>query len=137
MLKLMLLITSVFWGCILITHTVSADDASNKTIDNDTVKTIVGINKDSWLKSVTPILPSLICKGFANDPELKIRFDEIQMTYEQCITVIPDSVSKCQRELYSEIPDKINNDNAAVWGKSLGECIGKDFAIKYLIPKNN
>lgn len=58
------------------------------------------------------------------------------MTYDQCVVKIPDSVSKCQQDLYANIPDKINTDNAGVWGKALGECIGKDFAIKYLIPKS-
>lgn len=122
-------------GCMLITFTSNAEETSTSTTGASSDNSI-DISKDSWLKSVTPLLPDLICKGFESDPQLKKRLDDIKMTYEQCVAAIPASVSKCQQELYGNIPDKINSDNAAVWGKSLGECIGKDFAIKYLIPKS-
>ncbi|CAM2800949.1 hypothetical protein [Legionella worsleiensis] len=92
--------------------------------------------KDNWLSSMTPLLPDLICKGFLQDADLKKRFDEIKMTYEQCVTLIPASTSKCQNELYAKMPDKINSESAGTWGRSLGECIGRDFAEKYLVPKN-
>ncbi|HDV5709109.1 TPA: hypothetical protein RJD49_000772 [Legionella pneumophila] len=93
------------------------------------------MTKDAWLNSMTPLLPDLICKGFIQDPDLKKRFDEIKMTYEQCVTLIPESTKKCQDQLYGSMPDKINSETAGTWGRSLGECIGKDFAEKHLIPK--
>ncbi|HAT8882534.1 TPA: hypothetical protein JBA50_01265 [Legionella pneumophila subsp. pneumophila] len=93
------------------------------------------MTKDAWLNSMTPLLPDLICKGFIQDPDLKKRFDEIKMTYEQCVTLFPESTKKCQDELYASMPDKINSETAGTWGRSLGECIGKDFAEKHLIPK--
>ncbi|APF06060.1 hypothetical protein [Legionella pneumophila] len=93
------------------------------------------MTKDAWLNSMTPLLPDLICKGFIQDPDLKKRFDEIKMTYEQCVTLIPESTKKCLDQLYASMPDKINSETAGTWGRSLGECIGKDFAEKHLIPK--
>ncbi|MCW8399590.1 hypothetical protein OQJ26_12385 [Legionella sp. PATHC038] len=138
----------IFLGCTVISFTSNAEDTSKSTSTGTSTGTTTSTNgaassdssmeisKDSWLKSVTPLLPDLICKGFENDPQLKKRLDDIKMTYEKCIAAIPDSVSKCQQQLYGSIPDKINNDSAGIWGKSLGECIGKDFAIKYLIPKS-
>ncbi|MFT4058422.1 MAG: hypothetical protein QM652_02630 [Legionella sp.] len=93
------------------------------------------ISKSTWLDTIVPMLPSLICKGFMNDSDLKQRLDTIKMSYDQCVGAIPESVSKCQNQLYANIPDKISNSDAATWGKNLGECIGKDFAMKYLIPK--
>ncbi|KTD00808.1 hypothetical protein [Fluoribacter gormanii] len=137
----------ILLGSTFISFTINAEDTSggisssgvssnNNASSNATSNNPVDISKDSWLKSVTPLLPDLICKGFENDPQLKKRLDEIKMTYEQCATKIPDSVSKCQQELYANIPDKINSENAGIWGKALGECIGKDFAMKYLIPKS-
>nr|CUS58623.1 novel type two secreted protein A [Legionella pneumophila subsp. pneumophila] len=93
------------------------------------------MTKDAWLNSMTPLLPDLICRGFIQDPDLKKRFDEIKMTYEQCVTLIPESTKKYQDELYASMPDKINSETAGTWGRSLGECIGKDFAEKHLIPK--
>lgn len=93
------------------------------------------MSKTHWLNTIVPMLPSLICKGFMGDPDLKQRLDTIKMNYDQCVAAIPESVSKCQNQLDANIPDKINNEAAATWGKSLGECIGKDFAMKYLLPK--
>jgi hypothetical protein len=93
------------------------------------------MSKATWLTTIVPMLPSLICKGFMGDPELKQRLDTIKMSYDQCVSAIPESVSKCQNQLYASIPEKISSADAATWGKSLGECIGKDFAMKYLLPK--
>ncbi|WP_454783856.1 hypothetical protein [Legionella sp. WA2024007413] len=135
----------ILLGCTFISFSINAEDtssnaagASSSSNDSSSASSNnqVDITKDSWLKSVTPLLPDLICKGFENDPQLKKRLDEIKMTYDQCAAKIPDSVSKCQQELYGNIPEKINSDNAGIWGKALGECIGKDFAIKFLIPKS-
>ncbi|QMT60487.1 hypothetical protein [Legionella sp. PC997] len=135
----------ILLGCTFISFSINAEDTSSNpagasSTSNDSSSASsnnqVDITKDSWLKSVTPLLPDLICKGFENDPQLKKRLDEIKMTYDQCAAKIPDSVSKCQQELYGSIPEKINSDNAGIWGKALGECIGKDFAIKFLIPKS-
>ncbi|BCA95329.1 hypothetical protein TUM19329_16900 [Legionella antarctica] len=92
--------------------------------------------KDNWLNTMTPMLPDLICKGFIQDADLKKRFDEIQMTYEKCVSLIPDSAKKCQDQIYSSIPDKINSETAGTWGRTLGECIGRDFAEKYLVQKS-
>jgi hypothetical protein len=93
------------------------------------------MSKKTWLDTIIPMLPSLICKGFMGDPDLKQRLDAIKMNYDQCVSVLPESVSKCQNQLYSSIPEKITNADAATWGKTLGECIGKDFAMKHLLPK--
>lgn len=91
------------------------------------------MTKEAWLKTIGPMLPSLICKGFMADPDLKQRLDTIKMSYDQCVSVIPESFDKCENQLFSSIPKKITNTDAATWGKALGECIGKDFAMKYLI----
>lgn len=93
------------------------------------------LSKEEWLKSVIPMIPNMICKEIEKEESLKKRLSEINMTAEKCLNVIPDSISKCQKELYESIPDKINADTAAIWGKSLGVCIGKDFASKYFSSK--
>jgi hypothetical protein len=112
--------------------------ASNAAADaaDTSTKTANEMSKDNWLNSMAPMLPDLICKGFIQDAELKKRFDEIKMTYEKCVSLIPESAKKCQDQIYANIPDKINSNNAGTWGKTLGECIGRDFAEKHLVPKN-
>ncbi|MCE0723945.1 MULTISPECIES: hypothetical protein [Legionella] len=138
MTKQLLTAYCISLGCMFISFTTNAEDkaASSTSSSTDSSSNSIDVSKENWLKSVTPLLPDLICKGFENDPQLKKRLDDIKMTFDQCVAKIPDSVSKCQQDLYANIPDKINTDNAGVWGKALGECIGKDFAIKYLIPKS-
>lgn len=115
------------------TPTPSAPITSAPATSSDTP---VVMSKDKWLNSMTPMLPDLICKGFIQDKDLKKRFDEIKMNYEQCASLIPASAKKCQEQLYANIPEQINASTAGTWGKTLGECIGRDFAEQYLVPKN-
>src|SRR5688572_9933558 len=82
MFKLLLMATSIFWGCTLISYTASADAPSNNTTNNDSGNSFTNVTKDEWLKSVIPMLPNLICKGFEKDPELQKRFADIKMNYE-------------------------------------------------------
>lgn len=93
------------------------------------------MSKKTWLETVSPMLPALICKGFMRDKELKHTLDSIKMTYEHCLRLIPDSVTKCKNQVNSTIPDTISSTDTAILGKTLGECIGKDFAMKYFIAK--
>ncbi|MGL5741408.1 MAG: hypothetical protein ACRCXC_02080 [Legionella sp.] len=139
MSKFLLTATSVVLGCSLISYAANADTSStsttNSTSNTSSSSSSSNLSKDEWLKSVTPLLPELICKGFENDVQLKQRLDDIKMTHDQCMSVIPESVSKCQQQIYANIPDQLSNESASVWGKKLGECIGQDFSVKYLIPK--
>lgn len=128
-------LSSAFTPFIANAEDTTSTDSSSPAKSTDS-STTTEMPKDSWLSSMTPLLPDLICKGFIQDAELKKRFDEIKMTYEQCVTLIPQSTSKCQNELYANMPDMINSESAGKWGRSLGECIGKDFAEKYLVPKS-
>lgn len=120
---------------LLIAATIAVSSACIPLVSN-AADTSAEMPKDSWLNTMTPLLPDLICKGFIQDASLKKRFDEIKMTYEQCVTLIPESTTKCQNEIYASIPDKVNSETAGTWGRALGECIGKDFAEKYLVPKS-
>jgi hypothetical protein len=128
MAKKLLLATTIALSSAMMSFASLADNPSSSTDSNE-------MSKDTWLSTMTPMLPDLICKGFMQDANLKKRFDDLKITYEQCVSYIPESATKCQNQIYGSIPDKINNDSAATWGKTLGECIGKDFAEKHLIPK--
>ncbi len=93
------------------------------------------VAKDTWLNQMLPMLPELICKGFLGDENLKKRFNELKITYEQCVASIPAISTKCKEQLYDKIPASISNESAATWGRSIGECIGRNYAEQYLIPK--
>ena len=133
MSKKLLVATSILVGSSFMPYIVIADTAT--TAVTKPTDSTAAISKDTWLNGVIPLLPNLICKGFTKDPELKQRLTDIKMSFDQCVAAIPESVNKCKQQIYANIPDSINNDSAATWGKTLGECIGKDFAVKYLIPK--
>lgn len=134
----LIMFSSIFFGCTLILPSASAEDTSTSTATTSTPsENQINVTKDNWLNTVKLALPDLICKGFEEDPQLKKRLDDIKMTHARCITSIPESIDKCQQQLYANIPAQITSDAAAVWAKSLGECIGKDFAMKYLVPKTD
>ena len=123
---------------LLIATTIAISSAFIPFISNaDTAtSTETEMPKDTWLNSMAPMLPDLICKGFIQDAALKKRFDELNLTYEKCVSLIPESAKKCQDKIYASIPEKINGSTAGTWGRTLGECIGRDFAEKYLVPKS-
>ena len=127
MSKKLLVTATLALNCLAIPYAVYAAE---------TTPTATEMTKEAWLKAMTPMLPDLICKGFMSDADLKKRFDELKMTYEQCVGYIPESSKKCQDQIYASIPEKINGESAGVWGKTLGECIGRDFAEKHLVPKS-
>ena len=112
------------------TITGYAESTDNSKASADTMA------KDAWLDAMAPMLPNMICKGFMGDAELKKRFTEINMSFDQCVGIIPEIEKKCREQIYKDIPATIDDQSASVWGKKLGECIGKDFAEKYLMPKS-
>ncbi|STX30054.1 Uncharacterised protein [Legionella beliardensis] len=95
------------------------------------------LTKDEWLGKLRAAVPDLICKGFLQDDTLSKRLTEVNINYDKCVTLIPASVDKCEKELYSQIPATINQESAGKWGHSIGECIGKDFALKHLFNNNS
>ncbi|MFI4963166.1 MAG: hypothetical protein ACHP6H_04840 [Legionellales bacterium] len=103
---------------------------------SDTAKSMpTQMSKDDWLGQMNPMLPDLICKGFLHDRNLKKRFEELKLTYDLCLTQIPDISKKCQDDVYTNIPKMVNSESTATWGRKIGECIGKSYAETYLIPK--
>ncbi|MGQ3888380.1 hypothetical protein ACQUW5_05030 [Legionella sp. CNM-1927-20] len=114
------------------THFGGESNASNSDKSNNSAQEMT---KDEWLAKLKAVVPDLICKGFMQDEALNKRLTEMNINYDKCVTLIPESVDKCQKELYSQIPATINQQNAGKWGHSIGECIGKDFALKHLFNK--
>lgn len=118
------------------TTTTPTTPTTTTTTPSTETKASTDMPKDSWLSQMSPLLPDVVCKGFLGDADLKKRFDDLKITYEKCITLIPDISTKCQKEIYPNVPATINDENASKWGRTLGECIGKNFAEQYLIPKS-
>ncbi|MBX9703583.1 MAG: hypothetical protein K2X39_05465 [Silvanigrellaceae bacterium] len=91
------------------------------------------MTKDEWLGKLKAAVPDLICKGFLQDSSLKEQLAKKDIDYNKCVTLIPGNIDKCQTELYATIPAMITSENADQWGNTLGQCIGKDFAVKNLL----
>lgn len=136
MSKKFIIAATIALNSLIVPYAMAAETkaASNAPTTND--KAATEMDKDAWLKAMEPMLPGLICKGFLNDADLKKRFEELKISYDQCVTLIPESQKKCHDQIYASIPAKINSESAGVWGRTLGECIGKDFAEKHLVPKS-
>lgn len=88
--------------------------------------------KDEWLKKVKEIIPAPICKGFTEDASIAARLKELNISYQDCVDKIPAITEKCQKKYYNDLPAMINQESAAKWGRTIGECIGADFAVNYL-----
>lgn len=107
-------------------------------IDNTTANDQAVLNtiqRDAWFDAIEPMLAQVICKGFLENKDIKKRLDDLKITYESCMTLIPESGKICKTQIYPKMPEIINQRGAEIYGRKLGECIGKDFAEKYLIPK--
>ncbi|TAL64049.1 MAG: hypothetical protein EPN84_04010 [Legionella sp.] len=118
------------------TGTTGTSTTTTTTTPSTDTKASTDMPKDAWLSQMSPLLPDVVCKGFLGDADLKKRFDDLKISYEKCITLIPDISTKCQKEIYPNVPATINDENASKWGRTLGECIGKNFAEQYLVPKS-
>lgn len=130
-----LLITTTIIGCMSMPILSHSSNTTTPTSNAKATEEDTELPKDTWLSTITPLVPDLLCKGFIQDADLKKRFDEIKMTYEKCVSLIPASTTLCQNKLYASMPEKMNNSVMSTWGRSLGECIGRDFSEKYLVPK--
>lgn len=146
MSRKMLFATTIALSSVLMSITANADETTSTTPAPTTTSTTTTTNptsttqstqipKETWLGSMMPLLPDLICKGFIQDADLKKRFDELKLTYDDCVKLIPESATLCKEKIYPSMPDQINDEAAGTWGRTLGECIGKDFAEKHLVPK--
>ncbi len=89
-------------------------------------------SKDEWLDMLKQISPGIICKSFMQDTEFKKLLDESKINYDKCVSFIPAIYETCQKQVYSTLPARINSDEGSKWGRSIGECIGKIFVVKYL-----
>lgn len=90
------------------------------------------MSKDVWLGKIKAVVPEPICKGFMEDASISARLKEKDISYEKCVSLIPGIADKCQKKYYDSLPAMINQESASKWGRTIGECIGGDFAINYL-----
>lgn len=95
-------------------------------------KAVPEMSKDSWLKQVKSVVSEPICKGFMKDESIARRFKALNMSFEDCVAKIPPLAEQCQQKYYKAIPEHINQTNASKWGRTIGECIGTEFARQYL-----
>lgn len=122
-------------GLFATEDTVVAESGTKPAVASTNAGTM---SKDEWLGKLKAAVPDLICKGFLQDAGLNARLTKLNINYDKCVTLIPPSVEKCQAESYAAMPAMLNEESAGTWGHTIGECIGKDFAVKYLLaPETN
>lgn len=119
-------------GVVLLPLTALSTEQLKNNDDQSSQKSKIA--KNEWLTQVKKIVPEPICKGFIEDPQIKDRFEKVNMTYEGCLKEIPALTQVCINKYQNQIPNEINRQTAAKWGHQIGQCIGNNFANKYLIP---
>tara|TARA_Y100000588_G_C14181870_1_gene894045 strand:+ start:766 stop:1194 length:429 start_codon:yes stop_codon:yes gene_type:complete len=90
------------------------------------------ISKNEWLLQIKKVVPEPICKGFMEDPQIKARFDKVNMSYDACLTKIPPLAESCINQFEKKIPNQITQSTASKWGHEIGQCIGNNFASQFL-----
>jgi hypothetical protein len=88
--------------------------------------------KDKWLAKLKDRIPDLICNGLLDDDSLHKQLTSVHINYDRCVGFIPASIRQCEHQFYTKIPALITEEGAEKWGYKMGECIGKNFAIKHL-----
>lgn len=91
------------------------------------------MSRSEWFGKLKSTVPELICRGFLKDKSLSEQMKKKSIDYNKCMAVLPESFDKCQKEIESQVPETIDAKGSETWGNKLGECIGKDFAVKHLI----
>jgi hypothetical protein len=90
--------------------------------------------KDKWLTSLRDAAaPELICTGLLKDQARSVTLARLNISYEKCLTLIPDLFSKCEKELDKSLPSSFNKQSGEMWEQVIGECIGSAFVKKYLV----
>lgn len=119
------------------TNSTTSTTSSTQTNKPSTSSSTDTMPKDEWLHKLKVAVPDLICKGFLQDKTLNEQLTKVNINYDKCVTLLPASVEKCENQFYADIPASIDEESASKWGHKIGECIGKDFAIKHLFPDSN
>ena len=92
------------------------------------------LSKADWLEQVRMAASVPICKSFVEDESIAAQMKVRQISYEHCVSLIPDIAQKCEKKYDASLPATINDDSAEKWGRVIGECIGHEFAMSYLYP---
>jgi len=94
-------------------------------------------SKDDWLLLLKDAIPGIICKQLMQKEDASNKPLYGNMTLEQCTKSMPVSFEKCKNQYYPAIPATMDKDSIDKWDKTLGECMGMDFAINYLKTDSN
>jgi hypothetical protein len=97
----------------------------------------VGTPKATWLEQVKAGVSVPVCKSFVEDESISTQMTVRDINYERCLTLLPTITDKCLQKYDASIPAVLDDDLAEKWGRTIGECIGNDFAVTYLYSDNN
>lgn len=93
-----------------------------------------GVSKEEWLAQVKAEASVPICKSFTEDEVISVQMKAHQVSYDSCLTLIPGIAEQCGKKYEALLPATLDGDLSDQWGRTVGECIGNDFAMRYLYP---
>ncbi|ASQ45619.1 hypothetical protein [Legionella clemsonensis] len=114
-------------------HLIGTPPVSSDSSADNTTNSTANMSKDTWFAQLKSLAPTMICQGFFDDASIKKKLNDRNIDNTKCVTLIAPSFEKCQSDYYANLPATIDSKTANTWGRKIGECIGTDFAKKYLI----
>jgi len=114
-----------FLGLVMLWFTAAVWATSSPEDKTDTPKI-------RWLEEVKMAVPVPVCKSFVEDDAIGTQMKEKHISYDQCVSLIPEVTNKCIKKYDAAMPAMISDESADKWGKAIGECIGNEFAMTYL-----
>lgn len=96
-----------------------------------------GTPKETWLEQVKAGVSVPVCKSFVEDESIAAQMTARDINYDKCLTLLPSITNKCLQKYDASIPATLDDPLAEKWGRTIGECIGNDFAVTYLYSDNH
>ena len=90
------------------------------------------MTKEVWLSKFAQAAPALMCAELFKSKSILEKLNAHHITYDKCLQLLPESISKCQTQLMPTIPATLNDSDRQKWGDSMGKCIGAEFRNQHL-----
>lgn len=123
--KLIVTTMLVFISTVLSIFSLSAYSQATET----------GIPKDEWIKKFKPLAPPAMCQSIFDRESTKQIMNSHNINYNQCVSLIENSINRCVDQISPSLPNLITNDEAKKWGREIGICSGKDFYMNNIAKK--
>ena len=101
------------------------------------VPNLTGTAKNVWIEQVKMAVSIPVCKSFIEDSTIGMQMKARNINYDKCVSLMPAVTDTCLQKFEPSLPETLNDESAEKWGRFIGECIGNNFAMRYLYSDAN